>query len=246
MSKKTRTLLKLISTLVILLVAGAGLFWGYLYVTGKYTVNTVYIEGSVHYTDEEIKNIVMSGRFGNNSLYLSYKFKNKAVKNIPFVERMDVSVIEPDTIKISVYEKALAGFIEYLGRYVYFDKDGIVCEVSTQKTYGIPEVIGVDFDYIVLYEPLPAENKDLFKSVLNITQLMTKYNVEGQKLYFDNAGNIVMYHDDIVINLGNDDNLDLKIMNLPAILENLTGMKGKLRMEKYDESTKKVTFEPDD
>ena len=35
-----------------------------------YTVRTVYVEGNVHYTEDEIKEIVMAGPLGDNSLYL--------------------------------------------------------------------------------------------------------------------------------------------------------------------------------
>ena len=118
-------------------------------------------------------------------------------------------------------------------------------ESSTVKTEGIPEVVGVDFDYVVLYEKLPASDPKLFAKVLNITKLMTKYNVDAEKMYFKENGDIVIYRGKITVNLGNENNLDIKIMNLPSILKNLTGMSGTLRMENYDENTRKVSFEPD-
>ena len=40
-----------------------------------YTVRTVYVEGNVHYTEDEIKEIVMAGPLGDNSLYLSHIFR---------------------------------------------------------------------------------------------------------------------------------------------------------------------------
>ena len=40
------------------------------------------------------------------------------------------------------------------------------------------------------------------------------------------------------------ENIDIKIMNLPGILENLQGKAGVLRMEDYDENTKRVSLEP--
>lgn len=245
MRKRTK-LRKLISICIILILLAGALCFGYYYLTTNYKVETVYVEGNTHYTQEEIKAMVMTGRYGDNSLYLAHKYKNRAIDDIPFVETMDVTVVSPDTIRITVYEKALAGYIEYLGRYVYFDKDGIVVEVADEKTDGIPEVIGVDFDYVVLYEQLPAEDEDLFKNVLNMTQLMTKYGVEAEKIYFSPTGEITLYHDDVRIKLGTDDDIDIKIMNLPSLLHNLEGMSGTLRMENYDEGTEKVSFEPDD
>lgn len=218
---------------------------GYSYIIDKYHVNTVYVEGNIHYSDDEIKQIVMKGKYGDNSLFLSHKYSNKSIEDVPFVETMSVSIVSPDTIRISVYEKALAGYVEYLGRYVYFDKDGIVVESSQVKTLGIPEVIGVDFDYVVMYEKLPVENDDIFNKVLGITQLLTKYKVSAEKIYFADSGDISLYCQNVVVKLGKEVDLDIKIMNIPSILNKLDGIGGTLRMENYDEDTRNVSFEPD-
>ena len=39
---------------------------GYIYIVENYTVTTVYVEGNLHYTNEEIMEMVMDGRYGNN------------------------------------------------------------------------------------------------------------------------------------------------------------------------------------
>ena len=232
----------IVSVLFLILAA----FCAYEYLLKAYKIVNVYVEGNVHYTDDEIKDLIMTGDYGDNSLYLSHKYKNKEVRDIPFVETINVKILSKDSIKISVYEKALAGYIEYLGRYIYFDKDGIVVEASTVRTDGIPEVVGIDFDYEILYEKLPAKDSELFLNVLNITKLMEKYQVFAETIYFSDFGEITLYKDDITIKLGKDENLDIKIMNLNAILSKLEGMKGTLRMENYDESTKRTSFEKDE
>ena len=147
---------------------------GTLYIGKCYNVTVVTVEGNVHYTDKEIEDIVMAGPLGNNSLYLSLKYKNKGIENVPFVETMDVSIVSPKSIQITVYEKALAGYVEYLGQYMYFDKDGIIVEGSNVKTSSIPQVTGLNFGYVVLYEKLPVDSDDIFKEILSITQLLTK------------------------------------------------------------------------
>lgn len=87
-----------------------------------YTVRTVYVEGNVHYTEDEIKEIVMAGPLGDNSLYLSLKYRDRGIQDIPFVDVMNVSILAPDTIKITVYEKALAGYVKYLDTYMYLTR----------------------------------------------------------------------------------------------------------------------------
>lgn len=236
-----RRLIKWIIIIVVILGLAGGVHW---YLISTYEIKTVYVDGNVHYSDEQIEDIVLTGRFGRNSLYISHKYKNREVEDVPFVQTMDVQIVSPDTIRISVYEKALAGYVEYLGRYVYFDKDGIAVEISNVKTFGIPQVLGVNFDYVILHEPLPVENKNLFTSVLNITQLMTKYSVNADRLYIKDNDEVTLYVNDIEVCLGKQENLDVKIMNLPSILSNIVDQKGVLHMESYDDLNGNATFEP--
>lgn len=236
------TVWKIIIPVMILLIV---LSAGYYYIISNYTVTTVYVEGNVHYTNEEIMNMVMEGYYGDNSLFLSLKYKDKSISDVPFVEKMDVSVLDPHTIKIEVYEKALAGYVEYLDRYMYFDKDGIVVESSTEKTAGIPMVTGLNFDYVILYQPLPVEDADIFNDILSITQLVNKYDLSVSRIYFGSDAALTLYFENVRVALGNGTNLEEKIMKLQYMLPELEGKSGTLRMENYTEETKSITFEPD-
>lgn len=229
----------MIMTVFIALVAG------YVYVIRNYTVTTVYVEGNIHYTNEEIIGMVMEGGYGNNSLLLSLRYKNKSIEGVPFIEKMDVSVENPHTIKIEVYEKALAGYVEYLERFMYFDKDGIVVESSKERTAGIPQVTGLTFDHVVMYEPLPVEDASIFRSILSITQLVNKYNLSADRIYFGSDGSLMLYFGGVRASLGMGDYLDEKMMILQDILPKLSGQEGTLRMENYTEDTKNIPFELD-
>lgn len=217
----------------------------YYYVITTYKVTTVYVDGNIHYSSEEVMDMVMTGRYGNNSLYLAFKYKDKGIEDIPFVEKMDVNILNPNTIRINVYEKALAGYVEYLGRYMYFDKDGIVVESSEKRTAGIPQVTGLKFDYVVLNEPLPIENNEIFKKILSITQLLEKYELTADKIFFDSDYDLTLYFGGVRVTLGSSDEIDEKIMRLQYILPQLEGKSGTLRMENHTEDTKNTTFDED-
>ncbi len=217
----------------------------FLLVLERYTVKTITVEGNVHYTNDEIVDMVIKNRLDQNSLYLLLKYRNKGIEGIPFIEKMSVSILAPDSIKITVYEKAVAGYIEYLGKYMYFDKDGIVVETSDQKTAGIPQITGLEFDYVVLHESLPIENTEIFQSILDITQLLTKYEISAEKIYFDKNNQMTLYFENIRVRLGDISNIDDKITRVKAILPELEGQKGILRMENYEEGTKNITFNKD-
>ena len=214
-----------------------------LYLSQKYKVQTVYVQGNQHYTNEEIQAMVMEGSLGKNSLYLALKYRDKGIENVPFVEKMDVEILSPDTIKIFVYEKALAGYVEYLGKNMYFDKDGIVVETSDEKTIGIPQVTGLKYGYVVLYQKLPVENDTVFRLVLNVTQALNKYEIATDRIYFDSDYQITLYFDEAKAKIGTEDYLDEKVMKLKTILPELEGKKGTLQMENYTEEVQNITFE---
>ena len=211
----------------------------------RYTVKTITVEGNVHYTNDEIVSMVMKNKLDHNSLYLSLKYRKKGISGIPFIEKMSVDIMAPDTIKIIVYEKAVAGYIEYLGKYMYFDKDGIILETSDVKTEGIPQITGLQFDYVVLHESLPIQNQEIFQSILDITQLLAKYEIPVDKIYFDKNDQMTLYFENIRVRLGDISNIDDKIIRLKVILPELEGQKGILRMENYEEGMKNITFNKD-
>lgn len=228
-----------IAVFLVFVLLGAG-----AYVLKKYKVENITVEGNLHYTDDEIIEMVMKDRRSYNSLYLSLKYRNKEIKNIPFIETMNVRVVAPDTVAIMVYEKSVAGYVEYMGRYMYFDREGIVVESSMTRTEGIPQVTGVSFDHVVLYEPLPVENQEIFHDILSITQMLSKYEISTDKIYFNDSYEITLYFGGVRARLGQD-NLEEKIMRLKYILPRLEGESGVLKMENYSEERENVTFEKD-
>lgn len=242
MFKGKRALIVLaVAAVVTALAAGV---WNYIKST--YTVNTVYVEGNVHYTEDEIKAIVMEGVLGDNSLYLSLKYRNRGIEGIPFVDVMDVSVLAPDTIRITVYEKAVVGYVKYIETYLYLDKDGSVVESSSVKTEGVPQITGLEFDHAVLGKMLPVDNPEVFNSILNITRLLQKYEMTAERIYFSKASEITLYFGDIRVALGNNTTtLEDKLMLLPELLPSLEGKAGTLQMQSYNENGGRYTFRPD-
>ena len=212
------------------------------FILSYYTVKNVQVDGNKHYSADEIKAMIMTGYFGDNSLYLSLKYKNKDIEGVPFVETMDVVVQSNDTIRIIVYEKALAGYVKYLGRCMYFDNEGVIVEASKVTTKGIPQVTGLKFAHVMLHEKLPVENEQIFQNILTITKLLNKYNVPCDKIQFDNNYNVTLGYNRVRVNIGPLENLDEKLMKLPEILRWLEGEEGTLDLQNYTVDRKNITF----
>ena len=229
----------------VLLAIAAVLAAVFLFILQYFHVENIYVEGNLHYTSDEIIQMVTGQRFGDNSLYLALKYRDRGIQDIPFIQTMDVDVLSPDTIKITVYEKSVAGYVKYLDRYMYFDRDGIVVEASVTKTEGIPEITGIDFNQVVLYEALPVENQDIFREILSITQILSKYGLSADKIYFDDTGEMTLYFGDVRARLGSEDNMEEKVARLQQLLPSAEGKKGVFRLENYSGSGENVSFELD-
>lgn len=215
----------------------------FYFVLIHYTVKNVIVEGNKHYSASEIQAMIMTGTFGDNSIYLSMKYTDKDVEGIPFVETMDVVVESNDTIKITVYEKALAGYIEYLGRFMYFDNEGVIVEASKYKTKGIPQVTGLSFDHVIMHEKLPVESDDVFKNILTITKLLNKYQIICDKIQFDRNYNVILGYNKVKVSIGQLQDLDEKLMQLQYVLPSLANETGTLDLQNYTLDKKTITFE---
>lgn len=210
-----------------------------------FTVTNVYVEGNEHYDAAEIRRIVENSWFGDNSIFLSLKYRNRSITDVPFIEKMDVDVVNRNTVRITVYEKKLAGYVDYLGCYEYFDKDGVIVESSNIRTEGVPLVTGLTFDHFIMYETLPVQDPSVFQLVLNITNLLNKYNIITDKIYFDKNKKVTLYFDNVRVGLGSEKLLEEKIQRLDAILPQIIDKSGYLEMGNYDNGNENFTFTSD-
>ncbi len=211
----------------------------YFYIT-LHTVKDekVVVTGNVHYTDEQIKDMVMVDALSHNSLYLSFAYKDKQIKDVPFIASMSVKVTAPDAIHIQVFEKKLAGYLVFLGENVYFDDDGTVMEISNTYTEGVPEITGVIVEEVLLNEVLPVDNPAIFELILEITKSLEKHDIIAQKIHFDDTWNITLYIGDLKVEMGQRDYLNEKFDDLRGMLDSgaLDGKKGTLDLKNDDGS----------
>ena len=114
-------------------------------------------------------------------------------------------------------------------------------QVSDKAISGIPEVDGLKFDHVVLYEQLPVSDKKVFSEILSITHLLSKYQLDADKIYFDEDYNLKLYFDGVEADLGQGTDIDDKVAVLPEILGKLKGKNGVLDLTDYKDGDT-ITF----
>ena len=174
-------------------------------------------------------------------VYLRYKYQEHP--EIPFIDDFEVTMDSWQSLKIRVYEKNMVGYVRYLGQDVYFDKDGIVVESSTQELEGIPQISGVTFDSLAIHQPLSVEDPTIFDTILSITKLLTKYDLDPDEIRFGAGGELFLQLGDVKVALGTGENLDEKISRLKQLEGDLKDKSGTLHMENYTDETTHISLE---
>ncbi len=234
-------------TLVVLLLLLLLLGIGALVVLKVFTVEHVVVKGNELYDDEVISRWVLDDEYSWNTLYVYLKYRFREPETIPFVDTMEVSMRLPHTIEIQVYEKGLLGYVEMesVGQNVYFDKDGIVVETSSERIEGLPRIEGLSVDSVVLYEKLPIKGKSVLKNLLALTQLLKKYQVVPDTISYGEDMTYRVEYGSIRVLLGNAVNFDDKVVRLAEILPRLQGQAGTLHLESWTENNTEIRFQKD-
>lgn len=227
--------------MILILLIAAGVF----IVMNVFTVENVVVEGNELYSSTQIENMVLNDEYSWNSLYVDLKYRFVDIGEVPFVDTMEVSLDNPHTVHIKVYEKGMLGYlyINSIGQNAYFDKDGFVVETSTEVIDGVPKITGISCEEVVLYEKLQLENSDILRDLLNLTQTLKKYNLLPDEIQYDSNMEPVLYYGTIQVKIGSEDNLSQKVVRLSIILPQLDGLSGTLHLETWTPETTDIIWD---
>ena len=209
-------------------------------------ISEVTVTGNERYTKEELTQILFPDQWSRNSLFCFFRDRLQEHVQIPFVEDYEIVFQGPGKVEVIVYEKSVVGYVSYMSSYMYFDKDGIIVESANEALPGVPLVTGLKFGQIVLYQKLPLEKEETFRQILNLTQILSIFELKVDRIQYGSYGDITLYLKEIEVLLGSGGNMNDKISELNDMLPHLEGRKGILHLEDYDEMEIRAgyTFEP--
>lgn len=213
----------------------AMLVWGYNY----YRLKSVKVEGLTRYTEEEFREKLENGVLTSLTPFFCLSDILEQ-KEIPFIEKYEIDYVDRQTARVRVHEKRITGCVIIMGRYMFFDKDGIVVESSTELPEGIPVVTGLEFNEIVLYQKLNVQKQSLFDVILQLTRLTEQNKIPVQEISFDSNYEVTLYVGDITVLLGKKINYDEEMNALDGILTAMGGRTGNLDMRNYSRENGEV------
>lgn len=221
----------------------------------SFRLEEVSVMGTTRYTPDEIKERYIKTELDNNTLIFYLKYKYFEEPEIPFIEKADIKIKGRHAAEIRLYEKRITGGVEFMGDYLYFDKDGIVVEASSEHLTDIPLIKGLKFNKVILGEKLEVQKDELFNVILNLTQLIEKYSLDVKTINFSREYEVTVDCGSVVALLGKRNTYDEVLSGLKSILADENGeLKGlmngqegtylELDMTKYGKNTDRVIAKP--
>ena len=220
---------------------GTGVFVAVIIFFSYYKVDSVEIRGTSHYTDEEVKNMVLRGPMASNSVLAPLIYSTTNTDDIAYVDAFKVTQLNRNTICISVKEKKAVGCIRYLDSYIYFDRNGIFVEGSQNRDETVPYFDGIQVNSIVMDEKLDIRGDTVLNTAVALSTIFQKNDMIPDHIQFDSSYSISLIYGDVTVQLGKDVDLEEKMNRGIAILPRIQGKKGILHMESV--ATDSNTFE---
>lgn len=236
--KKIKILLFILCFFLVLLTLFAG-----VYFFAK--LKKITFTGTNLYTQEEMKPCVINDQYCWNTVYVYSKYKFAKPDPLPFVESIEVKLKNIDELQIQVKEKEIVGYayVPETGQNAYFNKKGVVVEISSRVLEKPAKVEGFVFDEVVINEKLPVDDTSVFKALLSLGNILKKYKITPDAIMIKGNGDFILQYELTSILFGDTKHLNEKILTFVQIMPNIKGLKGILHMEDWKNSNSNVTFE---
>lgn len=137
----------------------------------QYSVQNVSVIGNTRYSNDQIISEVQSGLLSDNVLYLSYKKKKYTPVNLPLVESIEVRMVDNHSIRITVQETQIVGYVRYLDCDMYFDANGRIVKSEVHGEGKEPQEESQDQTQ---EQDLPGAEPVLGKSATSYVAAMTE------------------------------------------------------------------------
>lgn len=211
-------------------------------------IQKVEVVGNTYSTENDVIDWLKNEKYTMNSAYTWWKYNGKSVDQLPVVDSCKITFKAPWSIVVKVKEKEIGGYIEHNGQYLYFDKEGTVVLIGTERIEQAAYIEGLTLDgsKVKIGEMLPVSDKDVFKRIVEVSQIQVKYDLSPNRVICVDS-EMILYFGNVEVLLGKVDYGE-RVAQIAPILQKLTEQnpdaQGTLHLENYQAGDKTVRFVP--
>nr|MCR5580704.1 hypothetical protein [Pseudobutyrivibrio sp.] len=185
-------------------------------------------------------------KYSVNTVYVFLKNLVFPKGDAEFIDSFKVKMTGLNSVTIQCNEKSILGYIvEEDGRYIYFNYDGVITEISeTFVDRGYMRVEGVSCEEPEIGEAL-AIGQDQIGYLTSLIKILQKNDLMPNAITYDENNHITIGYDTYSIALGSSVYLEEKIDRMLRILPQIEGLYGTLHLENYSNQNTDIVFEKD-
>lgn len=197
-----------------------------------FNIKNIQVNGNELLTKEQIISLSKIQK-GQNTFKINKGKTKQNIKENVYIESVKISRKLPSDIIIQIEERKPEYLLEYASSYITIDKNGYILEVSSEKA-ELPILQGTetstenltvgnrlcieDLKKLVIIEKIMQVAKDN-----ELNSIITRINIENEKNI-----QLIFEEKEITAHLGDDSNLNTKILTIKAILEKVEGKQGEI------------------
>lgn len=197
-----------------------------------FNIKSIVVTGNEKITENEIISLSQIRLEENTYKINKYKVR-KMIKENAYIEEVTIKRKLPSELQISIVERKPTFMIEYGASFVYIDNQGYMLEINTEKL-EVPILQGLQTESTEFIAGNRLNNNDLQKmntvlKIMEISQnndianLITRIDIENEQNY-----KILFETKEKTAYIGDDSNLNTKILTVKAILEKNEGIAGEI------------------
>lgn len=155
----------------------------------------------------------------------------KKIKENPYIENVKVHRKIPNKIEIDIEERVPRYSVDFMGKYAYINTQGYLLEISDDSK-GLPIIQGIvtKEDQIVPNNRLCNEDLEKLEDVIKIMSVAKENDLDTKVTSIDisdkNEYSIYLDEEKKRVHLGNNSNLNNKMLYVVAIIEQEKGKEG--------------------
>lgn len=226
--KKKKKINRIIKVIILLAIIVGGICFALI--SPLFNIQEIQVTGNEKINSDTVVSLSELSKEQNLFKFSKTKVRNQ-IKTNPYIENVTIKRKIPNKVELIVEERKQTFNVEFLNGYAYINNQGYILEISEQKA-DLPVITGISTpqEDIKAGNRLNDEDLDKLEVAIQIMSIAKEYEIDTKISGIDITDKtnyiITMENEKKTIYLGNESNLNSKMIYIPAILNENQGKEG--------------------
>ena len=228
--KKKKKINRIIKVIILLAIIVGGICFALI--SPLFNIQEIQVTGNEKINSDTVVSLSELSKEQNLFKFSKTKVRNQ-IKTNPYIENVTIKRKIPNKVELIVEERKKTFNVEFLNGYAYINNQGYILEISEQKA-DLPVITGISTpqEDIKAGNRLNDEDLDKLEVAIQIMSIAKEYEIDTKISGIDITDKtnyiITMENEKKIIYLGNESNLNSKMIYIPAILNENQGKEGRI------------------